>query len=82
MCEVRKHFLPRVAVEILLRVNELSEQLRGKYTNFEVTEYDWVLSHVLCADLSERRDMQAFEKRTRIGIIISRDGEKKPGQNF
>jgi hypothetical protein len=49
--------------------------LEGKYTNFEVTENNWVLSHVLRADILSGLDTQAFEKQTRVGIIISRDGE-------
>jgi hypothetical protein len=36
---------------------QLSEQLGGKYANFEVTENHWVLSHVLRADILSGRDM-------------------------
>jgi len=50
--------------------------LEGKYTNFEVTP------HVLRADILSGRDMYAFEKQTRVGIIFSRDGEKGSGQKF
>ena len=55
--EVGQHFLPRVAREILLLVNELSEQLERKYTDFEVTENNWILSHVLRADILSGCDM-------------------------
>ena len=52
--EARKHFFPRRAGDILLRVNEFSENLEGRYTNFEVTENNWILSHVLHADILSR----------------------------
>ena|ERR1700733_8659006 len=55
--ETRKHFFPRRAGDILLRVNEFSENLEERYTNFEVTENNWILPHVLRADILSRRDI-------------------------
>jgi hypothetical protein len=47
--EFRKHFLPRRASEILVGVKpNISEE---KYMNFEVTEKNWVLSHMFRADI-------------------------------
>ena len=55
--ESRKHSLPRAAGDILLRVNGFLKGLEGRYTNFEVTENNWILSHVLFTDILFRHNI-------------------------
>jgi hypothetical protein len=75
--EVRKHFLPRPAGEILLRVNELSEQFGGKNTRAlksqKITGYLPMCSvQISCLDVISTRP-----SKSRCGLGSSFRGMEK-----